>query len=113
LTRSIRRDSPSLRALADVAAHERLEAILVFGSKAGLKQRESGEQKRGCAMVYRIVESIFELLSEEECCIAMGNASPDVQAQAKVVTTSNEEEGFANAVEAFIFGENPSVRKAS
>ena len=55
-------------ALADVAAHERLEAVLVFGSKAGLKQRESGEQKRGCAMVYRIVESIFELVSEEECC---------------------------------------------
>ena len=45
--------------------------------------------------------------------IAMGNASPDVQAQAKFVTTSNEEEGFANAVEAFIFGERPSVRGAS
>jgi Cof subfamily protein (haloacid dehalogenase superfamily) len=45
--------------------------------------------------------------------IAMGNASPDVQAKAKFVTTSNEEEGFANAVEAFIFGERPSVRKAS
>lgn len=45
--------------------------------------------------------------------IAMGNASPDVQGQAKFVTTSNEEEGFANAVEAFIFGERPSVRKAS
>jgi Cof subfamily protein (haloacid dehalogenase superfamily) len=45
--------------------------------------------------------------------IAMGNASPDVQAQAKFVTASNEEEGFANAVEAFIFQERPSVRKAS
>jgi Cof subfamily protein (haloacid dehalogenase superfamily) len=45
--------------------------------------------------------------------IAMGNASPDVQAQAKFVTTSNDEEGFAHAVEAFIFGEHPLVRKAS
>jgi Cof subfamily protein (haloacid dehalogenase superfamily) len=34
--------------------------------------------------------------------IAMGNASADVQRQARYVTTSNEEEGFANAVERFI-----------
>ncbi len=34
--------------------------------------------------------------------IAMGNASHDVQAAARHVTTSNEEEGFANAVERFI-----------
>ncbi len=45
--------------------------------------------------------------------IAMGNASPDVQAQAKFVTTSNEEEGFANAVKAFILGGRDSVGKAS
>lgn len=45
--------------------------------------------------------------------IAMGNASRDVQAQAKFVTSSNEEEGFAKAVEAFILGERPSVRKAT
>src|SRR5262249_52028553 len=31
--------------------------------------------------------------------IAMGNASPEVQGQASVVTTSYGEEGFANAVE--------------
>jgi len=37
--------------------------------------------------------------------IAMGNASPDVQRQAKLVTTSNEEEGFANAMEVFVLGE--------
>jgi Cof subfamily protein (haloacid dehalogenase superfamily) len=36
--------------------------------------------------------------------IAMGNASADVQRQAQFVTTSNEEEGFANAMEAFILG---------
>ena len=36
--------------------------------------------------------------------IAMGNASAEVQAQAQYVTTSYEEEGFANAVERFILG---------
>jgi hypothetical protein len=34
--------------------------------------------------------------------IAMGNASPEVQASATFVTTSNEEEGFANAIETFV-----------
>jgi Cof subfamily protein (haloacid dehalogenase superfamily) len=45
--------------------------------------------------------------------IAMGNASPDVQRQAKFVTTSNQEEGFANAMEAFVLGEREFVGKAS
>lgn len=36
--------------------------------------------------------------------IAMGNASTSVQQQAQYVTTSYEEEGFANAVERFILG---------
>jgi Cof subfamily protein (haloacid dehalogenase superfamily) len=34
--------------------------------------------------------------------IAMGNASPEVQAEANFVTDSNEEEGFAHAIERFI-----------
>jgi len=34
--------------------------------------------------------------------IAMGNASKEVQQQADYVTTSNDDEGFANAVEQFI-----------
>jgi Cof subfamily protein (haloacid dehalogenase superfamily) len=34
--------------------------------------------------------------------IAMGNASPDVQRCARYVTTSNEEEGFAHAIDTFI-----------
>ncbi len=34
--------------------------------------------------------------------IAMGNASPEVQKAARRVTTSNEDEGFANAVERFV-----------
>lgn len=34
--------------------------------------------------------------------IAMGNASPEVQRAARRVTTSNEDEGAANAVERFV-----------
>jgi Cof subfamily protein (haloacid dehalogenase superfamily) len=34
--------------------------------------------------------------------IAMGNASPEVQKSATYVTTSSEDEGFANAIEKFI-----------
>ena len=34
--------------------------------------------------------------------IAMGNASHEVQRAARRVTTSNEDEGFANAVERFV-----------
>lgn len=37
--------------------------------------------------------------------IAMGNASPEVQRQAHFVTSSNEEEGFAKAMESFVLGE--------
>jgi hydroxymethylpyrimidine pyrophosphatase-like HAD family hydrolase len=36
--------------------------------------------------------------------IAMGNGGPDVQKAADVVTGSNSEEGFADAVERFILG---------
>jgi Cof subfamily protein (haloacid dehalogenase superfamily) len=36
--------------------------------------------------------------------IAMGNASPEVQRAARFVTTSNTEEGFANAVDRFVLG---------
>jgi Cof subfamily protein (haloacid dehalogenase superfamily) len=37
--------------------------------------------------------------------IAMGNASKEVQQAAKRVTNSNEDEGFAQAIERFILGE--------
>lgn len=42
--------------------------------------------------------------------IAMGNASPEVQAQAQFVTTSNAEEGFAKAMEDFILGKHLPTR---
>jgi hydroxymethylpyrimidine pyrophosphatase-like HAD family hydrolase len=41
--------------------------------------------------------------------IAMGNASPEVQAQANFVTLSNEEDGFANAMEKFVLPAAASV----
>lgn len=44
--------------------------------------------------------------------IAMGNASPEVQSRADYVTTSYEDEGFANGMEKFILN-RAAVRKAS
>jgi Cof subfamily protein (haloacid dehalogenase superfamily) len=41
--------------------------------------------------------------------IAMGNASSEVQRAARYVTTSNADEGFANAVDRFILGEPQAV----
>ena len=43
--------------------------------------------------------------------IAMGNASAEVQRQAQFVTSSNEEEGFANAMELFVLGGRSRVRE--
>ena len=40
--------------------------------------------------------------------IAMGNASPEVQAQADLVTESYEDEGFAKAIERFILPRSSS-----
>ena len=46
--------------------------------------------------------------------IAMGNASPEVQRQARFVTSSNEQEGFAKAMEGFVLGEHREIaEKAS
>jgi Cof subfamily protein (haloacid dehalogenase superfamily)/HAD superfamily hydrolase (TIGR01509 family) len=42
--------------------------------------------------------------------IAMGNAGPEVQRVARHVTRSNEEDGFAYAVDAFVLGEPPRAK---
>jgi Cof subfamily protein (haloacid dehalogenase superfamily) len=42
--------------------------------------------------------------------IAMGNASPEVQKSATYVTTSSEEEGFANAMEQFLLQRHAAGR---
>jgi Cof subfamily protein (haloacid dehalogenase superfamily) len=44
--------------------------------------------------------------------IAMGNASPDVRRCARYVTKSNEEEGFAHAVDAFVLGRHAGGRSS-
>ncbi len=41
--------------------------------------------------------------------IAMGNAPAEVQSKATFVTTSNEEEGFANAIERFVLSQRSSA----
>jgi Cof subfamily protein (haloacid dehalogenase superfamily) len=43
--------------------------------------------------------------------IAMGNASAEVQRRAQFVTSSNEEEGFAKAMEAFVLGDRSRVQE--
>lgn len=45
--------------------------------------------------------------------IAMGNASADVRAAAHVVTDSNEQDGFAKAMERFILGRNAAAAPAT
>src|SRR5215472_15031260 len=45
--------------------------------------------------------------------IAMGNASPEVQQQANFVTTSCEDEGFANAVERFVLPRTAMLQSKS
>ncbi|MFB2771011.1 Cof-type HAD-IIB family hydrolase [Pelatocladus sp. BLCC-F211] len=49
------------------------------------------------------------MFSKSGLSIAMGNASVEVQCAAKHVTTSNEDEGFANAVERYILNSQSST----
>jgi hydroxymethylpyrimidine pyrophosphatase-like HAD family hydrolase len=42
------------------------------------------------------------MFEQSAFCIAMGNASPEVQGRADVVTDSNEEDGFAKAIERYL-----------
>ncbi|MDA8309438.1 MAG: Cof-type HAD-IIB family hydrolase [Actinomycetota bacterium] len=44
--------------------------------------------------------------------IAMGNASPDVQRAARRITTANDDEGFANAVERFVVRPSTALTQA-
>jgi Cof subfamily protein (haloacid dehalogenase superfamily)/HAD superfamily hydrolase (TIGR01509 family) len=52
----------------------------------------------------------IHMLSITGLGIAMGNASPEVKQAARHVTTSNEEEGFAHAVDTFILDQPPITR---
>jgi Cof subfamily protein (haloacid dehalogenase superfamily) len=53
------------------------------------------------------------MFKESGVSIAMGNASPEVQASATHVTSSNEHEGFANAIEKFVLSRAPLRREVS
>jgi len=44
------------------------------------------------------------MFKQSNFSIAMGNASPDVQKQARFVTASNEHDGFAKSVERYVLG---------
>ena len=44
------------------------------------------------------------MFEQSSFSIAMGNASPDVQKQARYVTASNEDDGFAKSVERYVLG---------
>ncbi len=50
------------------------------------------------------------MLRKSGVSIAMGNASWDVQREATFVTTSNEDEGFANAMERFVLWQQELLR---
>jgi Cof subfamily protein (haloacid dehalogenase superfamily)/HAD superfamily hydrolase (TIGR01509 family) len=52
----------------------------------------------------------ISMLSVAGMGIAMGNSSPEVQRAARHVTTSNDEDGFAHAVDSFILGEPPLAK---
>jgi Cof subfamily protein (haloacid dehalogenase superfamily) len=54
----------------------------------------------------------ISMLSIAGLSIAMGNAGAEVQRVARHVTSSNEQEGFAEAVDSFILGEPPLARTA-
>jgi len=97
----------------------------MFGHRASVAQSQpyylditNPEANKGG--VVRFLASTFQLSTEEivtigdmpndilmfahaGVSIAMGNASPEVQRAARFVTTSNEDEGFANAIERFVF----------
>lgn len=45
--------------------------------------------------------------------VSMGNSSTDVQRQAQLVTTSNEDEGFANAMEDLVLGGHRQIAGAT
>jgi Cof subfamily protein (haloacid dehalogenase superfamily) len=62
-----------------------------------------------CAEIATIGDGPNDVLMfrKTDLSIAMGNANPEVQKQARFVTASNKDEGFAKAVERHLLGEGP------
>ncbi len=55
------------------------------------------------------MENDLAMFARAGCAIAMGNASEAVKQQAKYVTASNREDGFARAIERYILGASDGV----
>lgn len=50
------------------------------------------------------MENDVSMFRQSGVSIAMGNASPEVKERARLVTASNEEDGFAKAIEKYVLG---------
>jgi hypothetical protein len=59
------------------------------------------------------LERVAKIVGVSDDHAAMVRCEADVRRQAKHVTTSNEEEGFANAMDAFVLGDREFIGKAS
>ncbi len=51
------------------------------------------------------------MFAEGALSIAMGNASPEVQAKADLLTDSNEDDGFAKAIERYLLGDLAGIAR--
>lgn len=58
------------------------------------------------------MENDVYMFEQSGISIAMGNASPSVQSHAKYVTTTNEDEGFANAMNRYVLGAAQTIMSA-
>jgi Cof subfamily protein (haloacid dehalogenase superfamily) len=81
-----------------------LDVTHPMANKGVVVQRLSTYYKIPLEHIATIGDQLNDVLMLERSgvSIAMGNASDEVQGRATYVTTSNEDEGFANAVERFV-----------
>ena len=70
--------------------------------KGAVVERMSNKYQIPLQHIATLGDQLNDVLMVQRLSIAMANASPEVQRQATWVTASNEDEGFAKAVEEFI-----------
>ena len=87
-----------------------LDVTHPLANKGSVVKRLSETLEAPTAEIATIGDSANDVLmfAHSGLSIAMGNAGPDVQRTARRVTASNEQEGFAHAVECYILSENAS-----
>jgi hydroxymethylpyrimidine pyrophosphatase-like HAD family hydrolase len=78
------------------------------GEVVRLASEYLGFPRQGIATIGDMVNDIT-MFRQSGLSIAMGNASPEVQRAATYVTASNEEEGFALAVDDFILPQDDAL----